>query len=264
MRPSLHPILDTERVHSLRIGAGLTEKDLAGRLGLSPPVVRRLEEGTNHEQLSVRDLVRLADVLGVEPAVLFRERNQAPDPRTAGRHPDDAEKAGAALATLRKKIRTDDLSHALHWPRPRTQAALAALAQRVQACGLDVQRTPLGHRLVRREGVLTKDEERAIENRSVAHASVETDAARMLRRIWIDGLTRAQSAQLTQTQCDVLAKLLRRGWVEQASGGYTLSLRTAASLGDASAAQLPPSRSRKRGTQGVQDPSLPQPNDDRG
>jgi transcriptional regulator with XRE-family HTH domain len=77
------------RVAELRVLSGRTQEELAERAEFSVKYMQRVEAG--QQNLSVRSLVRLANVLGVPAAELFRSpastavRTGRPPGRRAGR-----------------------------------------------------------------------------------------------------------------------------------------------------------------------------------
>lgn len=68
-----------ERLRELRTGAGLTQEQLAQRIGVSGPTVSNYETG--YSRLSADDLPRVAEALGVHPAEFFLSE-QGGDPAT--------------------------------------------------------------------------------------------------------------------------------------------------------------------------------------
>jgi transcriptional regulator with XRE-family HTH domain len=59
-----------ESLRKLRQQAGITQKDLAKRLGMSPATLNRLERGTHNATLKTID--GLCSALKCDPAELFR------------------------------------------------------------------------------------------------------------------------------------------------------------------------------------------------
>jgi transcriptional regulator with XRE-family HTH domain len=57
------------RVGEIRLGLGVTQEETAERLGISLKGYQRIERGL--ENMTIRRLVRVADVLGVRPIDLF-------------------------------------------------------------------------------------------------------------------------------------------------------------------------------------------------
>jgi DNA-binding XRE family transcriptional regulator len=62
--------VDVEKVQELRINAGLSQRQLAERAGLSPGAVWRLE---HHGSGRPDTLKKIADVLGVKPVDLIKK-----------------------------------------------------------------------------------------------------------------------------------------------------------------------------------------------
>jgi len=61
-----------ERLRRLRDDRGLTQREAAARIGVGPPVLRRLEQGATNPSLAV--LVSAARAFGVPLARLLRSR----------------------------------------------------------------------------------------------------------------------------------------------------------------------------------------------
>ena len=87
-RPQSSPPSETNRLLELRLKNGLTQEQLAERLGVSHATVQRLESGKR--RLTEHRMLDLADIFGVEPAELLQPRKL---PEAA-----EAERRAAALA----------------------------------------------------------------------------------------------------------------------------------------------------------------------
>ena len=64
----MNTLLDSDLIRARRLELGLSERTVAKHLGVgaSQSVLRGLEAGTNHKDLALGDLKRLADVLGLQ------------------------------------------------------------------------------------------------------------------------------------------------------------------------------------------------------
>lgn len=79
----LEAVADEElggRLRELRLEAGLTQAELAARVGISQPNVARLESGVNPPNLST--LRKIADALSADVVVAFQKRAET---ESAGR-----------------------------------------------------------------------------------------------------------------------------------------------------------------------------------
>lgn len=86
-----------DQLHRLRIEAGLTQRELAERVGTHPSVISRLEN-ENYQGYSIATLARIAAALGRDLEVEFAERSQAPVSERGGdAHPEPGEAREAAL-----------------------------------------------------------------------------------------------------------------------------------------------------------------------
>lgn len=69
--------LSCERIRRRRLELGLSQRELARQLGEVPNVIKALESGTNHDQLTLVHLDGLATALGVTPQWLLGEQHVA-------------------------------------------------------------------------------------------------------------------------------------------------------------------------------------------
>src|SRR3712207_2205291 len=102
----------TERRLALELRVG----DIAKAIGVSQPVISRLEGGDVTLELNLRQLSRLADVLALTVPDLF-----AAKATTARPSPDDL-KLDAAFALVNKKLSAVDIARAFDWSLPRAHA----------------------------------------------------------------------------------------------------------------------------------------------
>lgn len=84
-----------------RIGAGLSQRELAKRVGLNYQVIRRTEIGRPPRSLRLEEFLRLASVLAVAPAALLQTHAPAPLPVVY-----DTEELTAAEARLLRGLQT--------------------------------------------------------------------------------------------------------------------------------------------------------------
>ena len=64
--------VDVQKLKELRINAGLSQRELAARAGLTPGAVWNVE---HRRSASPATLKKIADVLGVQPVALLKERD---------------------------------------------------------------------------------------------------------------------------------------------------------------------------------------------
>jgi transcriptional regulator with XRE-family HTH domain len=127
--------LDIAALRRLRLQAGYSTRRLARALGTSATTVRGLEADTNHEQMPLGLIVRLADLLHVAPAELFARCADEPSAPC-----DDDRAVEAALASLEGLVSISDLARALDWTLDRACEALDVLEARLLHTGCRLHR----------------------------------------------------------------------------------------------------------------------------
>lgn len=135
LRLQADAVLDTATLRRLRLQAGYSTRRLARALGVSASTVRGLEDASNHDQLPLTFIARLADLLGVAPQELFaRTAHEAVDPSTDDRIVE------AALQSVPGVVATSELARALEWKLERTRRALDVLEERLRSTGARLHR----------------------------------------------------------------------------------------------------------------------------
>lgn len=135
LRQQADALLDTVTLRRLRLQAGYSTRRFARALGVSASTVRGLEEGSNHDQLPLTFVGRLAELLGVAPQELFaRSTHEAVEPSS------DDRVVEAALQSVPGVVAISDLAKALTWKLERTKQALDVLEARLQSTGARLHR----------------------------------------------------------------------------------------------------------------------------
>ena len=135
LRQQADALLDTATLRRLRLQAGYSTRRFARALGVSASTIRGLEEGSNHDQLPLTFVARLAEVLGVAPQELFaRSTHEAVDPSS------DDRVVEAALQSVPGVVAISDLAKALTWKLERTRRALDVLEARLRSTGARLHR----------------------------------------------------------------------------------------------------------------------------
>lgn len=128
-------LLDAAAIRRLRLQAGYSTRRFASALGVSASTSRGLEDGSNHQQLPLTLISRLAELLGVATRELFAcATHDAAAPDTDDRIIE------AALHSLPGVVAVSDLAQALGWKIERARDALAALEQRLRPTGARLHR----------------------------------------------------------------------------------------------------------------------------
>jgi transcriptional regulator with XRE-family HTH domain len=127
--------LDTALIRRRRRELGWSQREVGRRIGVSSATVARLEDGANHDELPLRQLVRLTDVLAVDPADLLA--------RPAAAAPTDTElvqRVGALITAADGPATAAILATATGATGDEVDAALEQLDLVLQAAGLRLHR----------------------------------------------------------------------------------------------------------------------------
>lgn len=181
-------ILDVELIRRRRVEVGLSHRAVAAGLGVTSSVIKRLETGTNHLDLTVGQLTRLAELLAVDVADLIATTRPNPDgadhsPAEVSPSDDDAAIVGSLLAATKVLTPTTAIAEATGWPLPRVHAALEVLTDRLPATG---QRLRRNQSLVAIARAVTDDDADRIKAALRIHLArngVSASEVRLLRRI---------------------------------------------------------------------------------
>ena len=135
-------LLNAALVRARRLQLGLSERQLSAVTGLGQSVIRSVEAGTNHKDLTLGDLTRLADALAVDPPQLLTSQTTRPDP-AAGEDDEDVSAAelarlGALLYDVDRLVPVESLAVTTGLTLQRTHNVLAALDARLRPIGLRV------------------------------------------------------------------------------------------------------------------------------
>lgn len=172
----LEPILDVAEVRALRLKAALSTRRLGRAVGVSASTIRGLESGTNHEQLSLLLVARLAEVLGVTPQELFAR--PCDEPAVPG---DDDKVVEAALRSRSGLTASYDLSTCLGWTLERVVRALGVLDKRLDGTGARLHRNSWQQRAIRpATELLSDDQQRALHRLGPSDRGLTQGSARVL------------------------------------------------------------------------------------
>ena len=152
-RTARRELLDASALKARRLELGLSERELAADAGTSQVVLRSMEAGINHAELTLATLTGVAGTLGM-PIVI-----NPTAPAAAGRRPsdqvgaaasaesgasEDARALGAALHEVRVMTSKTLLARGLGWDLARLAAAADVLSEQLGGTGLMLQRPANG------------------------------------------------------------------------------------------------------------------------
>lgn len=172
-------MLDVDLIRRRRAELGLSQRALGAQLNATASLVRSLEAGTNHAELTVAQINRLATALEVELPSLFAPSSPTPaGPDTAA----DAATVGSILHATGVLTPVAALAEVLDWPHDRLRVALEGLAAALRTAGLRL------HRLQNRVGITRaaepadRDVLQAAVRRHFSRDNLNATEARLLAR----------------------------------------------------------------------------------
>lgn len=136
-------LLDAARVRARRLELGLSERQLSAVTGLGQAVVRGIEAGTNHKDLTLGDLTRLAAALTMDVTQLLTAAGPPPsgdDMQDSGPAAADLARVGALLYEVNRLIPVESLAVTAGLTLAQTHAVLGELDVRLRTIGLRVHR----------------------------------------------------------------------------------------------------------------------------
>ena len=126
-------LLNVELIRRRRRELGLSERAIAKHLGATSPTVAGIEEGTNHEQLTLRTVVTLAQVLGVQPSdLIVTERRSDVDP-------DLVRQVGQLLGAVGRPVPIDLVAELVGVTLDGVDALIGELDRRLHDAGFGVR-----------------------------------------------------------------------------------------------------------------------------
>lgn len=199
-------ILDTELIRRRRRELGWSQREVGRRIGVSPATVARLEDGVNHDDLPLRQLVRLADALAVDTADLF--------PRATLAAPTDSDlvqRVGALLAAANDPVATATLAAATGASTDDVDTALSQLDVALQHLGSRVHHGSRGVDIVPSARAADPNEVRTLlRGQHAAHGLTRLDA-QLLSRAATGTIDRARAGNADQV---ALARLENAGLID--------------------------------------------------
>lgn len=129
-------------IRTRRSELGLSHRALARRLGVNALLISRLEDGANHDELNLRLLSRLAELLAVDLADLLATSRRPSDAAV------DVRNVGALLASVNEPVAETTLADVLDTTLPETSELLRRLDDLLRPAGLRLHIGPDGAQVV--------------------------------------------------------------------------------------------------------------------
>lgn len=207
--------LDGERVLRLCAENGLTLRQLAATMGSSGQRLGRLLEGSSLDALTLKELQRLGDRLGVNGLQLVVGDDLEPSPSRQIR--DDGVRLHAALARLRRSATRQELAGIFGWDLARTSAAIKAVDVLLAGTGQLVHRVgDFRYCLRARDDVLLDEERQRADSIELQSTGLDRSSANLLLGVINAGgeLPRGSSGHRVER-----GKLVNFGLVQPTSSG---------------------------------------------
>lgn len=226
--------LETARIATRRHELGYSQRALARHLGVTGAVIAAIEDGTNHDQLTLALLRRLADTLALPLPALLADRDtsrpddHADDGGDGGDVDGDAATLGALLHHAdEQRLPRDTAAATLRWDLDRTERAADRLSERLTAAGATLHRDRGDLTVRSATDQLDSDTLRDATRAEHTRRQLPRTAAELLSRALRDG--ELDTRQLTNNEHVALSRLLHAGILEgeppRLSRDVTYSLR---------------------------------------
>lgn len=196
--------LSGELIRARRRELGISERELANRLGVSITVIAGLERGTNHDDQPFSLIRKLAVALSADLSELTAD--------VAATHLSDAEQVGAMLHSEGRLTPVTALAEASGWDLNRTHAAVDALEQQLPLVGLRLHRLRGDVSIV--PAMAAPPATRTLARRMISRRGLDLTQAKLLHRI-----ASGDPVKVTGNADRVaLSQLLNAGLVEDPAG----------------------------------------------
>lgn len=198
-------LLDTDTIIRRQQNLRISQRQLAATLGVALTVIARLEDGTNHDDLPLHLVLRLADALAVRPEQILEDQ---PDPEPDEK--SDSKTVGAMLAQTDTLTPTTAIAEALGWTLARTERALAQLADDLPDVGLKLHRLRGQVKLVPNNDATTPRDVEDLVRLHHARDGMNRTEAQVLRTVLQGGDSRSLQGNSQQV---ALGRLRNAGYI---------------------------------------------------
>jgi transcriptional regulator with XRE-family HTH domain len=175
--------LNTDLIRRRRIELRYSHRRLAAELGVSGAVIRGLEDGFNHEDVTVGLVCRLADALCCEPATLFNLPPTGHSPKAVDDPADDAVTLGAVLHASETATPRTAIVELLGWTYERLDTAAEKLDEQLGRCGLRLRDINGTLSIIRTVEALPRDQLTTTVRSHLLRAGLSRTEANLLRQI---------------------------------------------------------------------------------
>lgn len=184
-------MLNTGLIVRRRIELGLSVRTFAKQLGVTGAVVRNLEAGSNHTELTIGLLARLATTLAVDITDLLHDSSDAD--RRAGNGSNTETAAASRAARLGVVLHTVGVLYPLTalcevfgWTLDELDTALADLEHALRPAGLRLHQQHRSVQIVRRVAAADQHVLQSAMRKHINRDGLNLSEARLLKRI-LDG-----------------------------------------------------------------------------
>lgn len=223
-------LVDADLVRRRAAELGMSQRQLATAMGVTSPVLRGLDVGTNHCDLTIGQLQRLAGALNVELHELIRP---APDDNdiandASAHDATDAATIGAILHATGVLTNDSALCDITGWPLARVRSALAELERRLPTVGLRLHRLERRYSIQRDTTAADAKTLKTAVRKHLARDGLNLTEARVLRQALDSALPR----EPTNAEQVAIGVLVNAGLLELAEPGGVTASRSWAVAGD--------------------------------
>lgn len=200
-------MIDVELIVRRRHELGLSQRQVARQLGTSPMTVIAIEGGTNHDDLPLRLICRLADILILDVIDLFVRPALAEPPADAG----SLAEVGALLASAEGGVTLDALAEATGCTLDVVDDLVEEFDRRLRQLGMQLRRRGGRLQIVPRHDVRPDGRlQQLLRGQHVRHGMTATDAT-LLHRALRGGI---DAGELTNAEQVAYARLLNAGLID--------------------------------------------------
>lgn len=180
-------LLNTDLIRRRRLQLRLSQRQLAHHIGVTAPTLARIEDGSNHAELTLETVHQLAGALALD----IKELHARPAAEETHDREYDVARVGTALQQEHGLTPLEALAAAFGWTLERTRAAVDQLANVAPTCGLRVHELKREVSLVPAADPTIQQQMEALARSRYARKELNLTEARVITHI-IRGADRRQ------------------------------------------------------------------------